>query len=186
MQTRSEGPHRLAAWERTCGPAGLVPLAAATWPQVALTQVQPSDAEARAYTGLRAAAWRGDVAAIEAAAVRKAALEARGGHGRTPLHVGTFAKQREAVKVLLAAGADAAALIAAADRANVAGAGAGARAVLRGDGQDVGGGGREVTAPPPCRSRITARWAAARAVASMRSSTRPSPYPPLRRTFTEH
>ena len=79
---------------------------------VARAQVPPSQAEAAAYVGLHAAAWRGDLAAIEGA-VRsgsKAALEARDAQGRTPLHVATFAKQRAAVKALLAAGANHAAL----------------------------------------------------------------------------
>ncbi len=79
----------------------------------AFAQVPPSAAEAAAYTGLHAAAQRGDTAAIErllrGASDRRPLLEARDGHGRTPLHVATFARQREAVKALLAAGADSAA-----------------------------------------------------------------------------
>jgi ankyrin repeat protein len=79
-------------------------------PLPATAQVPPSAAEAAAYTGLHAAAWRGDVPAIERlAGGGKAALEARDAHGRTPLHVATFARQRGAVKALLAAGADTAA-----------------------------------------------------------------------------
>jgi ankyrin repeat protein len=86
-------------------------LAAATaWPAIR-AQVPPSNAEAAAYTGLHAAAWRGDVAAIERAAVAvPAALAARDAHGRTPLHVATFARQRAAVKALLKAGAEPGAL----------------------------------------------------------------------------
>jgi len=76
----------------------------------ASAQVPPSAAEAAAYTGLHAAAWRGDVATIERLATSRPALEARDGHGRTPLHVATFARQRGAVKALLAAGADSGAL----------------------------------------------------------------------------
>ena len=76
----------------------------------ASAQVPPAPAEAAAYTGLHAAAWRGDVAAIERGAADRAALEARDANGRTPLHVATFAKQRGAVRALLAAGADHAAL----------------------------------------------------------------------------
>ena len=76
----------------------------------AAAQVPPSAAEAAAYTGLHAAAWRGDVATIERLATSRPALEARDGHGRTPLHVATFARQRGAVKALLAAGADSGAL----------------------------------------------------------------------------
>lgn len=75
----------------------------------AAAQVPPTPAEAAAYSGLRAAAWRGDVAAIERGAT-KAALEARDAAGRTPLHVATFARQRGAVQALLKAGADTAAL----------------------------------------------------------------------------
>jgi len=79
-------------------------------PLPATAQVPPTAAEVAAYTGLHAAAWRGDVPAIERlAAGGKAALEARDAHGRTPLHVATFARQRAAVKALLAAGADTAA-----------------------------------------------------------------------------
>ena len=70
----------------------------------------PTAAEAAAYTGLHAAAWRGDVPAVERlVAGGKAALEARDAQGRTPLHVATFARQRGAVKTLLKAGADTAA-----------------------------------------------------------------------------
>lgn len=79
-------------------------------PGAARAQVAPTAAEASAYRGLHSAAWRGEVAAITRAAGDKGALEARDGHGRTPLHVATFAKQRDAVKALLLAGADHAAL----------------------------------------------------------------------------
>jgi uncharacterized protein len=73
-------------------------------------QVAPSAREAAVYTGLHAAAWRGDAAAIERGPKDQAALEARDGNGRTPLHVATFAKQREAVRALIKAGANHAAL----------------------------------------------------------------------------
>ncbi len=81
-------------------------MAAATAP----AQVPPSAAEVAAYTGLHAAAQRGDVAAIGAAAKHRREIEARDGHGRTPLHVATFARQRGAVAALIDAGADTAAL----------------------------------------------------------------------------
>lgn len=45
-------------------------------------------------------------AAIQRLAVNKAALEARDGAGRTPLHVATFARQHKTVQALLQAGAD--------------------------------------------------------------------------------
>jgi len=70
-----------------------------------LAQVAPSAGEIAAYRGLHAAAARGDVAAIERLA-KSGGLDAREGHGRTPLHVATFARQRGAVRALLAAGAD--------------------------------------------------------------------------------
>ncbi|MEP6679332.1 MAG: ankyrin repeat domain-containing protein, partial [Betaproteobacteria bacterium] len=64
-----------------------------------------------AYSGLPAAAQRGDAAMIERLpTASKPLLEARDGHGRTPLHVATFARQRSAVRALLAAGANPAAL----------------------------------------------------------------------------
>jgi ankyrin repeat protein len=70
----------------------------------AIAQIAPSVAEIAGYRGLHAAAARGDVAAIQPAAAL--GLDARDGHGRTPLHVATFARQRGAVKALLAAGAN--------------------------------------------------------------------------------
>ena len=71
-------------------------------------QVPPSSAERSAYTGPFAAALTGDVAAIRAAG--GTAIDARDGHGRTPLHVAAFASQRGAIRALVAAGADTAAL----------------------------------------------------------------------------
>ena len=70
----------------------------------ARAQVPPSADEARAYRGLHAAAQKGDVQAIAGASA--AALQARDAHGRTPLHVAAFARQREAIRALAAAGAD--------------------------------------------------------------------------------
>jgi uncharacterized protein len=67
-------------------------------------QVPPSPAEAAGYTGLHAAAHRGDVSRIAQNADRTA-LEARDERGRTPLHVAAFARQRGAVRALAAAGA---------------------------------------------------------------------------------
>jgi len=78
-------------------------------PAIACAQVAPSAAEAAAYTGLHAAAWRGDVAAIDRLASPQS-LRERDGNGRTALHVATFARQRDAVRALIARGADTAAL----------------------------------------------------------------------------
>lgn len=73
----------------------------------AQAQVPPTAAEAARYAGLHAAAWKGDVKAI---AETKEGLEARDGRGRTPLHVATFARQREAIRALAQAGANLGAL----------------------------------------------------------------------------
>ncbi len=72
----------------------------------ALSQVPPSAAEGAQYQGLHAAAWRGDGPKIEKLAVAGANLNARDPHGRTPLHLATFARQRGAVRALVKAGAD--------------------------------------------------------------------------------
>ena len=72
----------------------------------AQAQVAPSAAEAGAYTGLHAAAHKGDVAKIQRLAASGAALNASDGYGRTPLHVAAFARQREVVRALAKAGAD--------------------------------------------------------------------------------
>ena len=97
----------------TCRPLGAVLLATAgllaSSPVAA--QTPPGVAEIAAYTGLHAAAQRGDATRITALArANPAALEARDGHGRTPLHVATFARQRAAVNALIAAGAQTGAL----------------------------------------------------------------------------
>jgi hypothetical protein len=71
----------------------------------AVAQVASTQAEAARYQGLHAAAHAGDAARIAALAAAGADLDARDGHGRTPLHVATFAKQRAAVQALARAGA---------------------------------------------------------------------------------
>jgi ankyrin repeat protein len=91
--------------------AAVLALVAGAVQRPAVAQVPPTAAEAAAYVGVHAAAQRGDVAAIERlAAASPAAREARDAHGRTPLHVATFARQRGALKALLEAGADTGAL----------------------------------------------------------------------------
>lgn len=72
----------------------------------AQAQVAPSAAEAAAYTGLHAAAHKGDVAKVQSLVASGAALNATDAYGRTPLHVATFARQREAIRALAKAGAD--------------------------------------------------------------------------------
>ncbi len=72
----------------------------------AVAQVAPSAAEAAAYTGLHAAAYKGDLPLLRARLAAGDALNARDNRGRTPLHVATFAREREVVRLLAKAGAD--------------------------------------------------------------------------------
>ena len=72
---------------------------------MAQAQVGPTAAEAARYQGLHAAAQAGDAARVAALAAQGADLNARDGHGRTPLHVATFAQQRAAIRALAKAGA---------------------------------------------------------------------------------
>jgi ankyrin repeat protein len=76
----------------------------------AQAQVAPSPSELAAYTGLFAAAAKGDAAAIARLASAGEKVNAKDGRGRTPLHVAAFMKQRDAMKSLVGAGADANAL----------------------------------------------------------------------------
>lgn len=69
-------------------------------------QVPPAAVEAAAYTGLHAAAWQGDAVRVAALIARGAALDARDGRGRTPLHVATHGRRREVIALLAKAGAD--------------------------------------------------------------------------------
>ena len=84
--------------------AALIGLAAGVSP--AQAQVAPDATEVARYTGLHAAAHRGDVAAIEKLIAAKADVDARDGYGRTPLHLATFARQRDGIRALAKAGAN--------------------------------------------------------------------------------
>ncbi len=68
-------------------------------------QVVPSAAEVARYAGLHAAAHSGDLAKLEKLIAAGADLNARDAYGRTPLHVATFARQRDAIQLLARAGA---------------------------------------------------------------------------------
>lgn len=74
----------------------------------AAAQVPPGPVELAAYAGLHAAAWQGDTEQVARADPR--AIEARDAHGRTPLHVATFAGRRDFIRALAGAGADLGAL----------------------------------------------------------------------------
>jgi uncharacterized protein len=76
----------------------------------AFAQVAPSAEQSARYTGLHAAAQRGDLAALQKAVSANADVNARDPQGRTPLHVAAFAKRRDAIRALAKAGADLGAL----------------------------------------------------------------------------
>jgi len=67
-------------------------------------QVPPSASEIGEYRGVFAAASRGDVPALRSAT--RAQVDARDGHGRTPLIVAAYARQRDAMRALVTAGAN--------------------------------------------------------------------------------
>jgi hypothetical protein len=71
----------------------------------AFEQIPPSASELAAYTGLHAAAARGDVEALRRLAAGSN-LNARDPNGRTPLHVAAFARQPAAASALLDLRAD--------------------------------------------------------------------------------
>lgn len=72
----------------------------------AQAQVAPSAAEVVRYSGLHAAAHRGELAQVRKLLASGAPVDARDPYGRTALHVATFARQREVIKALAQAGAD--------------------------------------------------------------------------------
>jgi uncharacterized protein len=68
-------------------------------------QVPPTAVEAARYTGLHAAAHRGNVAQSEAALKSGEDVNRRDAYGRTALHIATFARKPDVVKALIMAGA---------------------------------------------------------------------------------
>jgi uncharacterized protein len=73
-------------------------------------QTPPSAAQVAQYTGLHGVAWSGDLAQLQRLLEARADLNSRDANGRTPLHVATFARRRDVVRRLAAAGADLGAL----------------------------------------------------------------------------
>ncbi|HEX5213457.1 MAG TPA: ankyrin repeat domain-containing protein [Pseudolabrys sp.] len=72
----------------------------------AAAQVPPSTSEIAAYTGLHAAAAKGDAVEIERLVKAGAAVDARDGHKRTPLHVAIYRHHADAARALVRLGAD--------------------------------------------------------------------------------
>lgn len=72
----------------------------------AFAQTPPGAAEIAAYRGLHAAAASGDLGARERMLRQGADIDARDGHGRTPLLVAAHAGHRDVMRALAAAGAD--------------------------------------------------------------------------------
>jgi ankyrin repeat protein len=87
-------------------PAALVCMALAVIAPTALAQVAPSAAEVARYSGLHAAAHRGELPQVRKLLSGGAPVDARDPYGRTALHVATFARQREVIKALAQAGAN--------------------------------------------------------------------------------
>jgi ankyrin repeat protein len=84
----------------------LIPVFLACWSSFAFAQLPPSAAEKAAYTGLFAAAAHGDAARIKTLAAKGAKADAKDSYGRTPLHVAAFGAKRDAMRALVAAGAN--------------------------------------------------------------------------------
>ena len=72
----------------------------------AAAQVPPSASEIAAYTGLHAAAAKGDAAEIERLVKAGAPVDARDSHKRTPLHVAIYRHHADAARALVRLGAD--------------------------------------------------------------------------------
>ena len=98
--------HLMRSWTGTSGVAArLMSVLLTTTSLMGWAQVAPSPAEVARYQGLHAAAHAGDLVRINAALESSAAVDSRDGHGRTPLHVATFARRPDVVRRLIRAGA---------------------------------------------------------------------------------
>jgi len=73
---------------------------------IAHSQVPPTVAEKLAYKGLFAAAAQGNTAQIRTLIAQGEKVDAKDGRGRTPLHVAAFEAKHEAMRALVAAGAN--------------------------------------------------------------------------------
>jgi ankyrin repeat protein len=70
------------------------------------SQVAPTESEIAGYSGLLAAAAKGDVAQIRALTAKGQNPDVRDRRSRTPLHVAAFGGHHDAMRALVAAGAN--------------------------------------------------------------------------------
>ncbi|MGQ0752721.1 MAG: ankyrin repeat domain-containing protein [Betaproteobacteria bacterium] len=84
----------------------LIALASCCCAALASAQVPPSSAEIARYTGLLAAAAKGDAAQITALIAKGAKPDVRDGYRRTPLHIAAYGRHHDAMRALVAAGAN--------------------------------------------------------------------------------
>ena len=75
-------------------------------PLVAQGQTAPSVTEVAQFSPLHTAAYKGDLARLEKLIAAKADINTRDPHGRTAVHVATFARQRDVIRALAKAGAN--------------------------------------------------------------------------------
>lgn len=80
-------------------------MAMASLASPAQAQVAPSAAEVARYTGLHAAAHKGDLTQAKKLLATGASVNARDPFGRTAVHIATHARQREVIRALAQAGA---------------------------------------------------------------------------------
>lgn len=85
---------------------GCLALALGAFVHPAAAQVAPDAGEIAGYQGLLAVAAKGGAALAEKLIAGGANVNERDGYRRTPLHVATFAKQREIISLLAKARAD--------------------------------------------------------------------------------
>ena len=75
-------------------------------PWSVMGQVPPSAVQVARYSGLHAAANKGDGLQLEKLIASQSDVNARDDYGRTPVHVATFAKQRNIIRKLAKVGAN--------------------------------------------------------------------------------
>jgi len=81
-------------------------IALAVSPPLLHAQVGPSPEENTGYKGLLGAAARGDAVTIKALMAKGAKPDVRDGYARTPLHVAAYGRHHDAMRALVAAGAN--------------------------------------------------------------------------------